>query len=250
MTILSHYFMKLTTLDLHGKKYYYLLLHHPLELAHWSLQQNELTQQLERIASSQFWLHAPSHTLCKIVPDKYPRWSSRWWGRDQFNKRLMGQIDALREWRSSRCLQQAGLRVVPCQAAGIALNPLNPYASFLAVSYLSDHHSGEHYFEHANEAERLSLLAQVAKDIYQLAAHGYYHRDLHLGNLMIDPCGQIVWIDTHVRRLPRDIERQQQVIATSLDPSKLFGQRYRDYLLAQVCQQAGSPPQPSPDPQS
>ncbi|WP_279476459.1 hypothetical protein [Aeromonas veronii] len=64
--------MMLTTLNLHGKKYYYLLLHDQLGLAHWSLQQTELTRQLEHIASSQFWLHPASNTLCKIVPDKYP----------------------------------------------------------------------------------------------------------------------------------------------------------------------------------
>ncbi|MFM5626474.1 hypothetical protein ACET8H_20290, partial [Aeromonas veronii] len=61
------YPMMLTTLNLHGKKYYYLLLHDQLGLAHWSLQQTELTRQLEHIASSQFWLHPASNTLCKIM---------------------------------------------------------------------------------------------------------------------------------------------------------------------------------------
>lgn len=96
--------MMLTTLNLHGKKYYYLLLHDQLGLAHWSLQQTELTRQLEHIASSQFWLHPASNTLCKIVPDKYPRWTLGWLCRDLLNKRLIGHIDAFRELQSNRRL--------------------------------------------------------------------------------------------------------------------------------------------------
>ena len=38
------------------------------------------------------------------------------------------------------------------RTAGIALNPLNPHASFLAVHYLAEHSSGERYFEQAAEA--------------------------------------------------------------------------------------------------
>lgn len=233
--------MMLTTLNLHGKKYYYLLLHDQLGLAHWSLQQTELTRQLEHIASSQFWLHPASNTLCKIVPDKYPRWTLGWLCRDLLNKRLIGHIDAFRELQSNRRLHKAGLRVVPCKAAGIALNPLNPRASFLAVRYLTDHHSGEDYFQRSDEAGRLSLLHRLAQDIDHLARHGYYHRDLHLGNMMISPCGHIVWIDTHVRRLPSNLERRRQVILSSLEPGKLFGQFYRDYLLVQLRSLANAP---------
>lgn len=236
--------MKLTKLDLHGKKHYYLLLHDQLELDHWSLQQTDQTRRLERIASSQFWLHPASNSLCKIVPDKYPRWTLGWWCRDQLSKRLVGHIDALREWQSNRRLRKAGLQTVQCKAAGIALNPLNPHASFLAVHYLAEHSSGEHYFEQADEAARLALLQRLARDIYQLARHGYYHRDLHLGNLMLSPSGHIVWIDTHVRRLPGNRERLRKTILASLEPGKLFGQCYRDYLLTQLRRLAGLP-QPS-----
>ncbi|HHQ4554774.1 lipopolysaccharide kinase InaA family protein [Aeromonas allosaccharophila] len=233
--------MTLTTLDLHGKKRYYLLLHDELGLDHWALQQSELTRRLESIASSQFWLHPASNSLCKIVPDKYPRWSLGWWRRDLLGKRLVGHIDALREWQSNRRLRKAGLQVVPCKAAGIALNPLNPHASFLAVHYLAEHCSGEHYFKQAGENDRLALLHRLAQDLYHLAKHGYYHRDLHLGNLMLSPAGNIVWIDTHVRRLPSNLERLRQTFLDSLEPKKLFGQFYRDYLLAQLRRLAGLP---------
>lgn len=233
--------MILTTLDLYGKEHYYLLFHNQAGLAHWSLKRIQTTRILERIASSQFWFHPASNSLCKIVPDKYPRWTFGWWCRDLLSKRLIGHIDALREWRSNQHLRKAGLRVVSCKAAGLALNPLNPYASFLAVSYLTDHHSGQHYFLRADEVGRLSLLHLLAQDIYQLATHGYYHRDLHLGNLMVSPCGHIVWIDTHVRRLPNNLERRHQVLASSLEPDKLFGQFYRDYLLAQIRRIGNSP---------
>ncbi|MFG0833781.1 lipopolysaccharide kinase InaA family protein [Aeromonas bivalvium] len=226
--------MTLTTLNFNGRKHYYLMINDDLHLPSWILDKTSHTRQCERQGSSLFWHHSPSNSLCKLVPDKYPRWTLRWFCRDLLGKRLIGHIDALREWRSNRLLRQAELKVVPCTAAGLALNPLNPLGSFLAVTYLQDHQSGETYFQHADEAGRLALLRQMARDIFRLARRGYYHRDLHLGNLMQAPSGTIVWIDTHVRRLPLLRAQRRQALIASLEPGKLFGQAYRDYLLSQL----------------
>ena len=71
-----------------------------------------------------------------------------------------------------------------------------------------------------------------------LASHGYCHRDLHFGNLMIDPMGEIIWIDTHVRRLPFGVKARQQCLAATLKPGKLHGETYRNYLLQQLARLA------------
>lgn len=226
--------MTLTSLSFNGRKHYYLLVNDDLKLPNWTLAQTSQTRRFEEQGSSLFWHHPSSSSLCKLVTDKYPRWTLRWFCRDLLSKRLIGHIDALREYRSNRLIRQAGLNAVPCKAAGLALNPLNPLASFLAVQYLQDHQSGETYFRQADETGRLALLRQMAKDIFQLAKQGYYHRDLHLGNLMQAPSGAIVWIDTHVRRLPLLRVHRRQTLIASLEPGKLFGQGYRDYLLAQL----------------
>ncbi|MGY3857573.1 lipopolysaccharide kinase InaA family protein [Aeromonas intestinalis] len=226
--------MTLTSLNFNGQNHYYLLVNDDLHLDSWTLKQSPQTRQFEAQGSSLFWHHNASNSLCKLVADKYPRWTLRWFCRDLLSKRMVGHIDAFREWRSNRLIRQAGLNVVPCKAAGLALNPLNPLGSFLAVQYLQDHQSCEAYFQRADEANRLALLRQMANDIFQLAKQGYYHRDLHLGNLMQAPSGAIVWIDTHVRRLPLLQSQRRQTLIASLEPGKLFGQGYRDYLLAQL----------------
>ncbi|MGY6039559.1 lipopolysaccharide kinase InaA family protein [Aeromonas sp. AE23HZ002T15] len=226
--------MTLTSLHFNGRKHYYLLVNDDLKLPTWTLAQTSQTRRFEEQGSSLFWHHDSSNSLCKLVADKYPRWTLRWLCRDQLSKRLVGHIDAFREWRSNRLIRQAGLNVVPCKAAGLALNPLNPLGSFLAVQYLQDHQACDAYFQRADEASRLALLRQLARDIFQLAKQGYYHRDLHLGNLMQAPSGALVWIDTHVRRLPLLQSQRRQTLIASLEPGKLFGQGYRDYLLAQL----------------
>lgn len=228
--------MKLTHLDFNGRRHCYLLVNDHLQLSRWTLRQDHHTRQLEQKGSSLFWRHQASNSLCKLVADKYPRWSFGWFCRDLLSKRLIGHVDAFREWRSNRQLHRAGLNVVPCKAAGLALNPLNPLGSFLAVQYLQDHQSCEDYFRLADEASRLALLRLMARDIYLLARLGYYHRDLHLGNLMLAPSGAIVWIDTHVRRLPLRPSHRMQALIASLDPGKLFGQRYHYYLLSRLTQ--------------
>lgn len=226
--------MKLTSLNFNGQKYYYLLTNDRLKLNRWTLKQDHHTRQMEQKGSSLFWRHKASNSLCKLVTDKYPRWSLGWLCRDLLSKRLVGHVDAFREWRSNRLIHRAGLNVVPCKAAGLALNPLNPMGSFLAMQYLQDHQSCEDYFKIADETSRFALLRLVAKDIFLLAKLGYYHRDLHLGNLMLAPSGAIVWIDTHVRRLPWQQSHRKQALISSLEPGKLFGQGYRDYLLSQL----------------
>ncbi|MGY3942329.1 lipopolysaccharide kinase InaA family protein [Aeromonas tecta] len=226
--------MTLTSLSFNGQKHYYLLVNDDLKLPIWTLAQTSQTRRLEQQASSLFWHHPASSSLCKLVTDKYPRWSLRWFCRDLLGKRLIGHIDAFREYRSNRLIRQAGLNVVPCKAAGLALNPLNPLASFLAVQYLQDHQSGEAYFRQADEAGRLALLRALARDVLALARQGYHHRDLHLGNLMLAPSGAIVWIDTHVRRLPLLQTQRKQALIASLESHKLFGLRYHYYLLSQL----------------
>lgn len=62
--------------------------------------------------------------------------------------------------------------------------------------------------------------------IIQLAKSGYYHLDLHFNNILIDKRGQMIWIDTHIKRLPQKAAARRYVLDEMIDPIKLEGAQY------------------------
>ena len=95
--------------------------------------------------------------------------------------------------------------------------------------------------------EQLLLLARVegslsfddglqssAEEVARLAQAGFVHRDLHYNNLLLDSEGEIIWIDAHVRRLPRKRDRHWDAICRSLTVSKLRGEPYRVFVEQQL----------------
>ncbi|WP_277811532.1 hypothetical protein [Chromohalobacter canadensis] len=204
-----------------------------------TLSQPGTTRQMEAVGSSRFFLDAASNTLFKLVADKYTvrRHPIKWWIRDILEKRLLGGFDALKEWRANACIRRAGLRAIECRGVGVALNPFNPLGSLLAMEHLGRGESGADYFRRQEEEARLAFLQRVCDDAVALIRHGYYHRDFHYGNLLLDDAGEIVWIDTHVKRLPQDARQRRQTIVAMLSPTKLQGERYRAFAEAYLIRQ-------------
>ena len=208
------------------------------------LVQDEAMQRLEAIGSSHFYLERDTQTLFKLVRDKYDARHrfAKWLSRDILDKRLLGGGDAFKEWRSNRILRRAGLQTVECRGLGVAVNILNPLGSLYAMPYLSGIESGEAHFRRLDEPQRLTFIERLCDDVIVLARHGYYHRDLHYGNVMVSQAGEPIWIDTHIRRLPHGEGKRRQRLVDMLSPSKLQGARYRDhaecYLIREFDTQA------------
>ncbi|MDV6320066.1 hypothetical protein [Chromohalobacter sp. HP20-39] len=231
--------MPLYRVSLNGvTRWYYLRTRFPFP-SHIALQQPETTQDMEAVGSSRFFLDTASNTLFKLVADKHAvhREPFRWWIRDILEKRLLGGFDGLKEWQSNARIRQAGLRAIECRGVGVALNPFNPLGSLLAMEHLDEGESGADYFRRESEEARLAFLQSMCDDAVALIHHGYYHRDFHYGNLLLDDAGEIVWIDTHVKRLPQDAHQRRQTIIAMLSPTKLQGERYRAFAEAYLIRQ-------------
>lgn len=216
------------------------------------LEGNAAMQRLESIGSSRFYLEPVSQTLFKFARDKYAwhRQPVKWLTRDILENRLLAGGDAIKEWRSNRTLRRAGLDVVECRGVGIALNPFNSLGSVYAMAYLPGARSGEAYFKALDEFRRRDFVEKLCREVIQLADHGYYHRDLHYGNFLVDGKDEFIWIDTHVRRLPKSPDKRRNCLESMLSARKLQGAAYRDlvrdYLGRHYFERSASPKREEP----
>ncbi|ERS82350.1 lipopolysaccharide kinase InaA family protein [Halomonas sp. PBN3] len=192
------------------------------------------TQEFEAVGSSRFFLSRDGNVLAKVVPDKFERRRRpvQWLLRDYLEKRWLGQCDARKEYFSLRVLRQAGLTTPRCHGWGISLNPGNRNASLLLMEHVRDAKPGGEVFDGLDEAGRLRFLDRFCAEVAKLARFGYVHRDLHYNNLLVRDDGSLVWIDAHVRRLPKKGADQWPALQRSLTMNKLRGERYRQQAEA------------------
>ncbi|WP_043531896.1 lipopolysaccharide kinase InaA family protein [Litchfieldella xinjiangensis] len=223
--------MKLLDIPFNDRRRRYLIFHAERLPSQLRLASTTTTEEFEQHASSRFYVAESHPVLAKVVPDKFSKRKQplKWLTRDYLEKRWLLQADAGKEYRSLQILHQAGLTTPACHGWGISLNPGNRNASLLLMEYLPEARPGGEYFDGLRERERLAFLDEFCRQVLQLARAGYVHRDLHYNNLLVTPHNALVWIDTHVRALPRSPAKQWDAIAGSLTVNKLRGEAYRDY---------------------
>ncbi|MBP5979609.1 MAG: hypothetical protein KA748_05350 [Halomonas sp.] len=188
--------------------------------------------RLDSQSSSHFYVQAQSGTLFKLVRDKYSPKENfwRWLGRDIISKRLTGSYDARKEFTSRRILEQLGQHTVDVRGYGVALNFFNPLGSLYAMEHMQNCMTGSAYFEMLDEAGRYTFIETLSLQIIQLAKAGYYHRDLHLDNLLMDDQQQLIWIDTHIKALPASSKKRAALLESMLTNSRIERVAYRAYL--------------------
>ena len=197
---------------------------------------NTTTEKFELLGSSRFYLSEDGCILGKITTDKYNRIKNpvKWLLHDFLEKRLLLQADAAKEYRSLMTLRRAGLRTPHCYGWGVSLHPGNSGGSLLLMEHVQNARPGGDVFQTMTEAERLVFLTRFSQEVAVLALAGYVHRDLHYNNLLLDRSGQIIWVDAHVRRLPRRKSRHWSAIHRSLTVNKLRGEGYRAFVEQQL----------------
>lgn len=197
---------------------------------------NATTDKFEVLGSSRFYLSEDGCILGKVTSDKYSRVKNpvKWLLHDYLEKRLLLQADAAKEYRSLITLRRTGLRTPHCYGWGVSLQSSNSGGSLLLMEHVQDARPGGDVFDTMTEAERLAFLIRFSQEVALLAQAGYVHRDLHYNNLLLDENGSIIWIDAHVRRLPRRKSRHWPAIHRSLTVSKLRGEDYRAFVEQQL----------------
>jgi len=201
-----------------------------------SLASTTTTAAFEAVGSSRFYISADQRILAKVVPDKFDRRATptKWLLRDYLEKRWLGQSDARKEFLSLEILRRAGLATPRCHGWGVSLNPGNRNGSLLLMEHMQDARPGGEVFDALDETARLAFLERFCRQVARLAHAGYMHRDLHYNNLLIDRDNNIVWIDTHVRRLPTKSADQWPALRKSLTVNKLGGARYQAFAERRI----------------
>ncbi|EPC04119.1 hypothetical protein L861_02070 [Litchfieldella anticariensis FP35 = DSM 16096] len=231
--------MQLLDIPFNDARRRYLVFHpwHMPDRLH--LASTTTTQEFEQHASSRFYVSDDQTVLAKVVPDKFDKRHHpfQWFGRDYLEKRWLLQTDARKEFLSLRILRKAGLQTPTCHGWGVSLNPRNRNASLLLMEYLPTARPGGEYFDALDEAGKHRFLERFVGEVVQLAKAGFVHRDLHYNNLLVTASDDIVWIDAHVRTLPRNTDAKWQALSRSLTVNKLRGETYRRYAEQRLREQ-------------
>lgn len=221
--------MKIDYVHIEGKQHPYFFIYKKPSLSIINLEQDEITTRLEKIGSSHFY-RMPSGELCKISNDRFNTWSISWFLRDIIERRCFLKTPAIKEWNDNVKLSNWGIRTIPIYAVAIACLPTNRLSSLLVMPLLTNMRSGEDYYRTGDDFERNILFERIARDVAITAQNGYCHRDLHLGNLMVDGYGEIMWIDTHLKKLPNNDQQKRQCLCATFKETKLFGISNRNLL--------------------
>lgn len=224
--------MKLLDIPFNDRRRRYLIFHASGLPERLALARTTSTQEFEAIGSSRFFVSRDGALLAKVVPDKFRKAQAplKWLLRDYLEKRWLGQCDARKEYDSLQILRDAGLATPRCHGWGISLNPGNRNASLLLMEHVRDARPGGEVFDEMDEPDRQAFLQRFCTEVAQLARHGYAHRDLHYNNLLVKQAGELLWIDAHVRRLPKESGKAWKALEASLTESKLRGAEYRGFV--------------------
>lgn len=238
--------MRFVSLDFEGVKRTFLLFEYENKARSMRLIKDDRARLLEAIASSEFFFDVDSGALAKVKRDKYRgrKRPLRWFFRDYLEKRLLFQFEARKEIRSQRVLRAAGLTTPSCMAWGLSFNPFNRLGSLLLMEHLTGVVTGEQHFTALDDRERLVFLAHFCEDLMRLARAGYAHRDLHMNNLLCTQAGEIIWVDTHVRPLPRSKHGKWREVYRSIMNPRLLDADRRDWLHQEMKRRWKAEPQP------
>ncbi|WP_346798660.1 lipopolysaccharide kinase InaA family protein [Halomonas sp. Bachu 37] len=228
--------MRLTKITINGTSRRYLLFQQRGRPHSYQLDKDAHARRLDGAASSEFYFDSQSGALAKFKADKYSRSNKflRWLLRDYIEKRLFFQFDARKEVRSLRIIRAAGLSTPECMAWGVSFDKRNRLGSLLVMEHVANAVTGAEYFTQLPEEQRHTFLTRLCDELLRLASIGYVHRDLHMENFLCRPNGEIVWIDTHVRSLPRGKRAQRQVVYRSVSQLGLLDEPYRDWLHTEM----------------
>ncbi|MDA0765595.1 MAG: hypothetical protein O3A87_03090 [Verrucomicrobia bacterium] len=141
-------------------------------------------------------LKMPNGHAVKLFPSKGLLFSG--------SRRLLRQTKAHKQWRSAQLLRSLGLSTPP--PVKIALvQPWNEYECALIYEFQEDAVSARAYLK---QGHRFAFWDHLAEDLSTMAAAGVLFIDFHLGNVLVDPGGNLCWIDPDVKQSKSLVRRE------------------------------------------
>ena len=113
---------------------------------------------------------------------------------DPYRKYFRSQ--AFRETQGSIKLKKLGLLAPKPLGYGVNLSPFGPYESVLLMEYIPNIGTLREVFrEEPDPSVREILLKKLGRDLQRMVEARIYHKDAHLGNILVTPDHDLVWID-------------------------------------------------------
>ncbi|HFC03521.1 MAG TPA: hypothetical protein ENJ74_01490 [Nitratifractor salsuginis] len=113
---------------------------------------------------------------------------------DHLRKTFRSQ--AKREALSARALAELGIRTPRIYGYGFNLSPVGPYESVLLMEYFPNIGTLREVFrEEPDPSVREILLKKLGRDLQRMVEARIYHKDAHLGNILVTPDYDLIWID-------------------------------------------------------
>ncbi|WP_435631027.1 AarF/UbiB family protein [Carnimonas bestiolae] len=228
--------MTLHTLSLPSGNFRYRMRHVKDLPARIAMMDSDSTRHFAAIGSSYFQLSSDGSMLLKFSRDKYRPQAHffKWLMRDVISTRWLGSFDSKHEYQSAEVLRSVGQHTVLCHGVGVAAGLSNPLNSVFVMEYMASAVSGRERMAQLAPDEQRIFFDRFMGLVIALAKAGYAHRDLHMGNILVTQDDRLVWIDTHVKRLPRALKKRARVLSRMIDPNKLGGPHYETLARAQL----------------
>lgn len=227
--------MRIKRVVVRGKeRRYFLFTHRKFEKLVFV--ETPLSKKLGSMSSSDIFFEESTGGIAKVKKDKYDRKKDKlkWLFRDYLEKRVLFQFDARKEARSKKIIEKSGLKTPCCIAYGYSLNPFNENGSLLLVKYVENAKTGGDFFQALCSSDKYKFLERLARNLSLLINAGYMHRDLHMSNFLCDELGDFIWIDTHVKALPKNKGAKFKSIKSSFDSIDILSKEHKVFLLNEV----------------
>jgi len=114
--------------------------------------------------------------------------------KDHLRKFFRSQ--AKREALSSRHLTKLGISAPEIYGYGVNLSPIGTYESILLMEYIPNLGTLQEILQSdLDSSVRRNLLEQLKEQLQCMIDAGVYHKDAHLGNILVTYDYRLVWID-------------------------------------------------------
>jgi len=138
---------------------------------------------------------------------------------DPFRKYFRSQ--AKREAHSAKFLAKLGIRTPLIYGYGFNLSPFGAYEPVLLMEYIPNIGTlREILEEEASEEVCENLLDNLLSDLRKMIHVDVYHKDVHLGNILVTRTYNLIWIDNDI-----------SPIKSSKEYNRLFKKLLNDPLL-------------------